>query len=103
MIVFADKDWPQIWRMDEATGMRVPVDKSLDDVVAQGVHEWMSKYGRQPTDVIFGRKAIGKLKEIMYRDHAIYDSEIKENKFMGLTFHKDYDAEGVELLTRDPR
>lgn len=99
-LIEKDAHWPKTEALDGEAHMRKFVDVSLSRIVAEGVNEWMYKTGRAPTDVIFGCKAILLLREETARVSAVV---APTNQYRGLTFHRDFDAEGVVLLTREPR
>lgn len=109
-LVEKDDDWPTRPERD-ASGLLKSVELGLGEIVAKGVLDWQRTTGRAPTDVILGRKAIEKLRQYLSGiGHIFYGIPQDEwkgeppiNQFMGLIFHRDTEAEGVVLLTREPR
>jgi hypothetical protein len=94
-----DADWPTTLRVDSTTKMPQTVERSIDYIVTHGVFEWQRKYGYAPTDLIFGRKACMKLREYLAGIPMISREVFgPTNEFMGLTFHRDWECEGIKIF-----
>jgi hypothetical protein len=107
ILVKKDAEWPVVWEQ-HPSAFKMPTEKPLAAVVADGVIDWMRQAGEQPTDVIFGRRACQMLREEFQQFHEAVNIKLAlpddnfENTYHGLTFHRDKEMEGVILLTRGP-
>lgn len=100
-IIETDADWPTRTVVSPFPERMPSVEEyGIQEIVANARCEWMRKYGREPTDLIFGRKACAKFLDLIRSTPAfLYAREWPpKNEFMGMTFHRDWDAEGLKIF-----